>query len=585
MDIKKRGKSAYKYTGFDDDEFDAFNQGKDRGVLSKYDEVIGESSKSGEGFRLGDNASGSAAAGPSGSSSTSTAARRLAAEREEKEKQLRRDLLSLDYEKTEQTDYLQEGDVGFKKPKKKKKRSDKASSSRRMATLDGDEDTQQQADTASASHANGDAHMSAEGDDNGEEEDQKPKIPTAQRRLAKEGGSGAEDGGVIDDDDMQAALARQRRAANKKRLKILKGEDLARQIMEEQHQQQHRNGSAMPVDQRGLGGADTPEVKKEEDDIEERQQQQDDDDDAEGGIVLDDTSEFIRNISARPVIAKREHAVASSSRLRNEAGSATPDTHVNGISSTSRLPRVKSEPRDDSDVPLDEMDVKEENVEEGDAIMDEDVYDHHTEDVKPDVTGEKVKSEGEDGGWQTTKTEKHHTSGLANTLAMLKTTGDVKPLTAQEKERERAFKERERFKNEIAKAEMEAELERAKNRATGSNKDQAQREYENKQRAYNQAQRQMEAFKNYKPNVEISYTDEFGRDLTPKEAWKDLSHKFHGKGSGTNKREKLLKKIEDERKRIAMSSGDTPMGTNAAFQARQERTGSATMVLGVGNRK
>jgi U4/U6.U5 tri-snRNP-associated protein 1 len=33
-----------------------------------------------------------------------------------------------------------------------------------------------------------------------------------------------------------------------------------------------------------------------------------------------------------------------------------------------------------------------------------------------------------------------------------------------------------------------------------------------------------------------------------------------------------------------MASGDTPLGLNASFQARQERTGSATMVLSVGNR-
>jgi U4/U6.U5 tri-snRNP-associated protein 1 len=132
---------------------------------------------------------------------------------------------------------------------------------------------------------------------------------------------------------------------------------------------------------------------------------------------------------------------------------------------------------------------------------------------------------------------------------------------------------------------MAAEAEKVQNRTTGGTEDQAQREYENKQRAYNMAQRQMEAFKHYKPNVEIAYTDEFGRDLTPKEAWKHLSHKFHSKGSGTNKRQKLLDKIENERKKEAMYAGDTPLGTNAAFQARQERTGSATMILGVGNRK
>lgn len=33
-----------------------------------------------------------------------------------------------------------------------------------------------------------------------------------------------------------------------------------------------------------------------------------------------------------------------------------------------------------------------------------------------------------------------------------------------------------------------------------------------------------------------------------------------------------------------MASGDTPLSVNAAFQARQEKLGSATMVLSVGNK-
>lgn len=340
----------------------------------------------------------------------------------------------------------------------------------------------------------------------------------------------------------------------------------------------------MPVDgaQNGEAGddedADMIQVKKEED--------VEDDDDHNAGLVLDDTSEFIRNISSRPVIAKREH---TGSRRAN--GSATPL----GNGTNSGLSQIK---REGGDVPLDEMVVKDEEPEEGEAVSDEEMEGAHyqretstlsegrprsTSRMSKSVEPEHAKEEQEEA-WGSTATEKHHSGGLANTLALLRSSGEVKALTPEERERERAYKERERFMNELKKAEMEAEAEKLRNRATGNTKDQAQREYENKQRAYNMAQRQIEAFKNYKPNVEINYTDEFGRDLTPKEAWKHLSHKFHGKGSGTNKREKLLKKIEDERKRDAMSAGDTPLGTNAAFKARQERTGSATMILGVGNR-
>ncbi|KAJ7017031.1 hypothetical protein C8F04DRAFT_1201162 [Mycena alexandri] len=38
--------------------------------------------------------------------------------------------------------------------------------------------------------------------------------------------------------------------------------------------------------------------------------------------------------------------------------------------------------------------------------------------------------------------------------------------------------------------------------------------------------------KNYKPDVILVHYAEYGRSLTPKEAWKALSHRFYGKGSG-----------------------------------------------------
>ena len=39
--------------------------------------------------------------------------------------------------------------------------------------------------------------------------------------------------------------------------------------------------------------------------------------------------------------------------------------------------------------------------------------------------------------------------------------------------------------------------------------------------------------------------------MNQKEAFKHLSHMFHGKGSGKQKTEKRLKKIEDEKKNAA----------------------------------
>ena len=50
----------------------------------------------------------------------------------------------------------------------------------------------------------------------------------------------------------------------------------------------------------------------------------------------------------------------------------------------------------------------------------------------------------------------------------------------------------------------------------------------------------------YNPNVKLEYVDETGRLLSSKEAFRQLSHRFHGKGSGKKKTEKRAKKHEQE---------------------------------------
>lgn len=50
----------------------------------------------------------------------------------------------------------------------------------------------------------------------------------------------------------------------------------------------------------------------------------------------------------------------------------------------------------------------------------------------------------------------------------------------------------------------------------------------------------------YRPNVKLEYIDDNGRLLNEKEAFRYLSHKFHGKGPGKNKIEKRLKKNEQD---------------------------------------
>ncbi|XP_028272073.1 U4/U6.U5 tri-snRNP-associated protein 1 [Parambassis ranga] len=83
----------------------------------------------------------------------------------------------------------------------------------------------------------------------------------------------------------------------------------------------------------------------------------------------------------------------------------------------------------------------------------------------------------------------------------------------------------------------------------------------------------------YKPEVKIEYVDESGRKLTPKEAFRQLSHRFHGKGSGKMKTEKRMKKLEEEALLKKMSSSDTPLGTVALLQEKQKSQKTPYIVL------
>jgi len=233
------------------------------------------------------------------------------------------------------------------------------------------------------------------------------------------------------------------------------------------------------------------------------------------------------------------------------------------------------------DIALDELEAGEVNVKEEE---DEDFNMAMLDDIEAAFKAEdaKVKTEEEDDGVGTSA-EQTFSSGMAATLNILRQQGVLAEATAEQKERERLQKQRDlwlaeqRFK--IAKKELE------KMQSRGGNKDQAQREYDNRLREVQERREIVDSFNTgYKPDVNIVYYDEQGRELSVKEAWKALSHKFHGKTPGRMKTEKKLKKIAEEKKKLAMASGDTPLSMNAAFQARQQKTGQAHFVLSVGNR-
>ncbi|GEM07351.1 u4 tri-SnRNP-associated protein 1 [Rhodotorula toruloides] len=507
LELKKKGRQAGQYTGLDDDEFDGV-PGSSRGVLNKYDEDFDAIKV--DGFQLG-----AAARGKGKGRAMEEGGLDEGGPREKVK-------LSMDYTKSFTSDHLQEGEAGFRKLKKKKKRAG------RITTLVDEEEV-----------PNGTA-MDVDG------------APAAPKRIER---ASLDETNLIDDDDLQASLARQRREAAKQKIKELKARSAA---------------ASRPAN--GTNSA-TDVVKKEEDDDDAMTslsrpataaQEEDDEGDV---LVLDDTSEFVRNISLA--------ATAAAERAEKEAQRASVAVKRADEGMVSVAPQIKAEEVDEPLTELGEAHRGGWAPARADGEEDEQMYDPDAppmlgravsevseapaEDAKPEIKAE------DDDALVTTGGEQLVSRGLASTLSLLRHQGLVKPRTPEEIQREKEFKEREAWLAAQRRRDMERERERLESRRMGDKKDQQQREYDNRMRDQRDAQATLEAYSNYKP------------------AWKQLNYDFHGHGSGAKKKEKRLAKIENERKQAAMAAGDTPLSTAAAFAARAEKTGSATMILGVGN--
>ncbi|GAA5980719.1 hypothetical protein JCM5350_006363 [Sporobolomyces pararoseus] len=549
VDLKKKGRQAGQYTGYDDEEFNQDGGvAAKRGVLSKYDEGF-EGVKE-DGFKLGQQVETKKKG-----TSTSNGDENGVGGSGEREKVK----LSMDYTKSFSTDYLQEGDAGFKKPKMKKKKRPT-----RTTTIS----------TSSLNNSNED-EPSTSGDMQIDPSDSSttPRSTTT-KQIER---TSLDSSNLIDDDDLAVSLARQRREAAKRQIKEMK--ERAKLQVEESiiktEQDEEEEEDVKPEISNNSNGNEKKKNGKDENEGEE-----------EDVLVMDDTSEFVRNIKS----AVEEAASKPLKRVKTEQKNlGEPD--MRGLESVQ--PRIKQE-EDGEEIPLSEMQVGGWNAtssrggDEGEEDitmrnLDERPMEEGEEEEDGDQKPKVPKPNNDDDEEFGTTGEKLVSKGLASTLSILRQQGLMKPRTAEEIRKEKEFKEREAWLVAQRRRDEERERERIESRNAGDKKDQRQREYENKLRDQRDAQAAMEAYKNYKPVVELKYHDEFGRDMTPKEAWKHLSHSFHGHGHGSKKTEKRLQKIENERKAAAMAAGDTPNSTAAAFAARAAATGSATMILGVGN--
>ncbi|KAI5918796.1 SART-1 family protein [Camillea tinctor] len=306
------------------------------------------------------------------------------------------------------------------------------------------------------------------------------------------------DDSIVDDEDLQATLAAQRRDALKKR-KRNRPEDLARQLREE---------------------AQTPGTE--------------DEGPQEGGLVIDEISEFVSGLKKEDI--------------------------------EDRKPRKPKSPKDAPITAMEDESDEDEPMKDG--------YDLDSEGVKRETS---IPAETAIIGVDEEKTVG---SGIGATLQLLKERQLLKDshggeLNEKLRQQQLFIAEKKQRINEI---EQEARNQRERDRRSGKLDRMSVREREEWARQQNNIRdqhtsRQMvELFnKGYKPNVELRYNDEFGRELDQKAAFKHLSHQFHGKGSGKGKTDKRLKKIEDEKRREAQSMLDASSGGMSGATAQQTK--------------
>ncbi|KAK0412728.1 hypothetical protein QR680_006372 [Steinernema hermaphroditum] len=88
--------------------------------------------------------------------------------------------------------------------------------------------------------------------------------------------------------------------------------------------------------------------------------------------------------------------------------------------------------------------------------------------------------------------------------------------------------------------------------------------------------------KGYNPEVKISYTDSQGREMDAKQAFRELSWKFHGKRPGLKQQEKRMAQSQKKELMKKMNSSDTPLGTLSKQLKKQEQEQSPFIFISGG---
>jgi U4/U6.U5 tri-snRNP-associated protein 1 len=261
------------------------------------------------------------------------------------------------------------------------------------------------------------------------------------------------------------------------------------------------------------------------------------------GLVIDETSEFVQNFQKRDMSEKKK--------------------------STPKSPDAVSPPSDDEDG-------------DGDVIMREEhaVGLSQVEQAAntPEISATGLEEEATLDG-----------PSLGGALKLLRPRG---LLQSSETDLNLHDRQNETFLQKKRRLEIESEnrirLQRLHERESGGSRLSAAEKqelamYRNQAQSHADSRNLAKLFESeYRPNVTIKHVDDTGRELNVKEAFKHLSHKFHGKGSGAGKTAKMLKKIADEKKREATTALDTSQATgmNNAMGTTAKKNKQAGVRLG-----
>jgi U4/U6.U5 tri-snRNP-associated protein 1 len=303
------------------------------------------------------------------------------------------------------------------------------------------------------------------------------------------------DTNLVDDDDLQLQLAKQRREALKKRKKT-NPEDLAKQLRE--------------VEENEMVGVLQS--------VEDGDESQD--------VLIDSTVEFVTKLD--PSKVKEDEEEEDQRRKSKETRS-----HL-----TSEVVAAASD-------------------EEDEIMQDPYDYSRRPSEVASSERATSTPAQETTSGFTEEATLN---AGIGSTVNMLRSRGILENATSAEESQR--YIAQQKFLAQKAriqqKYDQRAREQRERDRRSGlldrmshrERDEYAQRQNQEREQAVSRELAQM-FNREYKPDVKLTYIDEFGRSMNQKEAFKHLSHQFHGKTSGNQKHEKRLKKIAEEKRKEA----------------------------------